>query len=78
MEEFYDVLADATILAIIKGEGGWTVVGKVWHRVETDEVDDPVYQSALRNHVCTSEAEVVRRVKHYLRENLSSESGSVE
>ena len=76
MEEFLDVYADATILTLSKGEGGWTVIGKVWEKEEnSDDPDDPTYLCRLRLHICTSETEVIKRVKHYMRKGLEMENG---
>ena len=76
-EEALDVLDMASVAEIVKAEGGFVLIGKVWEK-EKDEEGDERWFAKTRLHVATSEAQVCKLVKDYLRKNLGNENGVLD
>lgn len=72
-DESLDVLDLASVAEVFKCEGGTLVIGKVWELVKHDDGDSWV--SKTRLHIATSEAQVTKLIKDYLRMNVKNENG---
>ena len=75
-EESLDALDMASVCEVIKCDGGSLVIGKIWEKVEDEEGER--WLSKTRLHIATSDSQVAKLVKDYLRKNISNESGVLD
>lgn len=69
----HDIMDGNTVFQVVKAQGGLICIGTI-RSDATDDDGEKETDWVTRIHIATSEAEVVRQLKFYLRSNLETDN----